>query len=70
MPFDKRSKEADARLCALTRRLYYNSDYESFTNACFPADMYWVGGRSGLLGAARTRPWDEIKMSGGQACRV
>ena len=39
------------RLCSMTRRLDRKSDYESFTKACFPADMNRVRGRSGSVGA-------------------
>lgn len=48
-----------------------NSDYESFTKACFSADMNCVRGALGALGALRqTRPWDETTMSRGHLCQA
>jgi hypothetical protein len=39
------------RLRPMIRRLDCKSDYESFTKACFPADMNTVRGRSGSVSA-------------------
>jgi hypothetical protein len=39
------------RPCPATVRLDCNFDYESFTQACFAADMNMVRGRSGSVGA-------------------
>jgi hypothetical protein len=57
--------------CFDIQRLDCNFDYESFTKACFPADMNRVrGALPGVWVPARKQSWDQITMSRYRACQA